>query len=93
MERIETTETSVEKVMFLKITDDKLSRQLLSLVDSSKGNNYEETDIRVTIYSDDSIGVESFYTNEYGSSWYNDNETEVSRENIPFFTAKKLGLI
>ena len=83
----------VEKVIFVKINDDKLSRQLLSLVDSSKGNNYEETDVRVVIYSDGSITVESFYTNEYGSRWYNDNETYVAKENIPFFTAKKLGLI
>ena len=83
----------VEKVIFVKINDDKLSRQLLSLVDSSKGNNYEETDVRVVIYSDGSITVESFYTNEYGSRWYNDNETYVAKENIPFFTAKKLGLV
>jgi hypothetical protein len=88
-----TTEKEVVEVIFVEINDDKLSRQLLSLVDSSKGNNYEETDIRVVIYSDGSIRVESFYTNEYGSRWYNDNETEVSRENIPFFTAKKLGLM
>ena len=83
----------VVEVVFFENTGDKLSRQLLSLVDSSKGNNYEETDIRVVIYSDGSIRVESFYTNEYGSRWYNDNETYVAKENIPFFTAKKLGMI
>lgn len=83
----------VERVVFVKNTDNKLSRQLLSLVDSSKGNNYEETDIRVVIYSDGSITVETFLTNEYGSRWYNDNETYVAKENIPFFTLKKLGLI
>ena len=92
MERIENF-VEVMEVVFVKNTGDKLSRQLMSLVDSSKGNNYEETDIRVAILSDGSITVETFLTNEYGSRWYNDNETEVSRENIPFFTLKKLGMI
>ena len=90
---MKTTENFVKEVKFVKINDDKLSRQLLSLVDSSKGNNYEETDIRVAMLSDDSIEVSTFLTNEYGSRWYNDNETYVAKENIPFFTAKKLGLI
>lgn len=88
-----TTEKFVKEVRFIENDGGKLSRQLLSLVDSSKGNNYEETDIRVTIYSDDSIEVETLLTNEYGSSWYNDNETYVRKENIPFFTLKKLGMI
>ena len=88
-----TTENFVKEVVFVKNTGDKLSRQLLSLVDFSRGNNYYDTDIRVAIYSDESIGVETFCTNEYGSRWYNDNETYVAKENIPFFTAKKLGLM
>ena len=89
-----TTEKFVKEIRFIEINDDdKLCRQLLSLVDSSKGNNYEETDVRVVIYSDGSITVETFLTNDYGSRWYNDNETYVAKENIPFFTLKKLGLI
>ena len=89
---MKTTENFVKEVKFVKINGDKLSRQLLSLV-PSRGNNYEETDIRVAKLSDGSIEIETFYTNEYGSRWYNDNETKVKKENIPFFTAKKLGLV
>lgn len=84
--------TEVKKVVFIENTDNKLCRQLLSLV-PSRGKNYEETHIRVAICSDESIEVETFYTNEYGSRWYNDNETKVEKENIPFFTLKKLGMI
>ena len=91
MENLITNE--VKEVIFVENNGSKLSRQLLSLVDSSKGNNYEETDIRVAILSDDSIEVGTFYTNEYGSRWYNDNETYVAKENIPFFTLKKLGMV
>jgi hypothetical protein len=90
---MKTTEKFVKEVIFVENNGSKLSRQLLSLVDSSKGNNYEETHIRVAILSDDSIEVETFYTNEYGSCWYNDNETKVKKEDIPFFTLKKLGLV
>lgn len=83
----------VEDVLYIENTGDKLSRQLLSLVDSSKGNNYYDTDIRVAILSDGSITVETFLTNEYGSRWYNNNKTVIGKSDIPFFTAKKLGLM
>ena len=70
----------------------KLCRQLLSLVDFSKGNNYEDTGIQVRV-SDKELIVSTFYTNEYGSTWYNENYTRVNKSNIPFFTMKKLGML
>ncbi len=70
----------------------KLCRQLLSLVDFSKGNNYEDTGIQVRV-SDKELIVSTFYTNEYGSTWYNENYTRVNTSNIPFFTMKKLGML
>ena len=83
----------MKKEIVLQNDGSKLCKQLLSLVDFSKGNNYEDTDIEVRVVSDDSIVVSTFCTNEYGSTWCNENYTEVSRENIPFFTLKKLGMI
>ena len=73
-------------------TDNKLSRQLLSLVDTSKGNNYWHTHFEVVV-RDNSIVVSTFCANEYGRKWSNENHTEIEKGNIPFFTAKKLGLI
>ena len=70
----------------------KLCKQLLSIVDFSKGNNYVDTHIEVRVF-DNFVGVSTFCVNEYGSSWCNENYTEISRENIPFFTLKKLGMI
>ena len=83
----------VIEVINLKNCGDKLSRQLLSLVDSSKGNNYYDTDIEVAILSDSSIRVSTFLTNDYGRRISNENYTKVKKEDIPFFTLKKLGLI
>ncbi len=91
MENLITNE--VKEVIFVKINDDKLSRQLLSIVDSSKGNNYEETDIRVAILSDGSIRVSTFCVNDYGRRISNENYTTVAKGDIPYFTAKKLGMI
>jgi hypothetical protein len=92
---METTEkvVEVEKVINLKNCGDKLSRQLLSLVDSSKGNNYYDTDIRVAILSDDSIEVSTFCVNDYGRKVSNENYTKVAKSDIPFFSLKKLGMI
>jgi hypothetical protein len=70
----------------------KLCRQLLSLVDFSKGNNYESTHINVDIL-DDAIIVSTFCANEYGRKWCNQNHTEVKKKDIPLFAAKKLGII
>ena len=42
----------VTDVFFIENTGDKLSRQLLSLVDFSRGNNYYSDGIRVAILSD-----------------------------------------
>ena len=81
------------KIINLENTGSKLCRQLLSLVDFSKGNNYEDTDIEVRVVSNDSIVVSTFCTNEYGSKWDNENYTQVSKRDLPFFTAKKLGMI
>ena len=70
----------------------KLSRQLLSLVDFSRGNNYEDTHISVDVLND-SIVVGTFCVNEFGSAWDNENHTRVKKEDVPFFAAKKLGII
>ncbi len=83
----------VEEVMFFENTGDKLSRQLLSLVDFSRGNNYYSDGIRVAIYSDESIRVSTYCINDYGRRISNENYTQVMKEDIPFFTLKKLGMI
>jgi hypothetical protein len=83
----------VKKVVFIKNTGDKLSRQLLSLVDFSRGNNYYSDGIRVAILSDDSIRVSTFCVNDYGREISNENYTTVDKSDIPFFTLKKLGLV
>jgi hypothetical protein len=70
----------------------KLCRQLLSLVDFSRGNNYEDTHISVDIF-DDHVVVSTFCVNEHGSAWCNQNHTRVEKSNIPFFAAKKLGIV
>ena len=79
---------------FKTITNDgsKLCKQLLSLVDFRKGNNYVNTHISVEVF-DNSIVVSTFCVNEYGSAWDNENYTQVSKSDLPFFTAKKLGMI
>ena len=86
------TTKEILKTVDMKNDGSKLRKQLLSLVDFSKGNNYVNTHISVEVF-DNSIVVSTFCVNEYGSSWCNENYTEVSRENIPFFTLKKLGMI
>lgn len=77
----------------LKNDGGKLCRQLLSLVDFSRGNNYEDTDIEVKVVSDNAVVVSTFCTNEHGSRWCNQNHTRVERKDIPFFTLKKLGIV
>lgn len=49
--------------------------------------------IRVAIYSDESIRVSTYCVNDYGRRISNENYTNVAFEDIPFFTAKKLGMI
>lgn len=80
----------MEKFVFAN-TGDKLSRQLLSLIDSS-GKNYAATHIEVSVF-DDFIEVSTFCANEYGSKWCNENHTTVSKGYVPFFVAKKLGML
>jgi hypothetical protein len=70
----------------------KLCRQLLSLVDFSRGNNYESTHISVNIF-DDHIVVGTFCVNEFGRAWDNENHTRVEKGDIPLFAAKKLGIV
>jgi uncharacterized alkaline shock family protein YloU len=83
----------VLEVFSIKNTGDKLSRQLLSLVDFSRGNNYYSDGIRVAILSDESIRVSTYCINDYGRRISNENYTNIAKGDIPFFTAKKLGLI
>ena len=80
------------KIINLENTNNKLCKQLLSLVDFSKGNNYQDTHIRVEIRANFII-VSTLCVNEYGSRWSNDNHTTISRLEIPFFTLKKLGML
>ena len=93
MIEIDWDNVEVVDVMFFENTDDKLSRQLLSLVDFSRGNNYYSDVIRVAILSNDSIRVSTSCINDYGRSISNENYTNVAKSDIPYFTAKKLGLI
>lgn len=83
----------VKKVIRMRNCGDKLSRQLLSLVDFSRGNNYEDSHIEVRVYDNDEIEISTHYINEYGSRWDNENYTIVSKSDIPFFSLKKLGMI
>ena len=77
----------------IKNTGDKLCRQLLSLVDFSQGNNYPSTKINVRIFKDH-IVVSTFYVNsETLNSWDNENYTTIEKAHVPYFTAKKLGMI
>lgn len=80
------------RIVEFKNDGSKLCRQLLRLVDFRKGNNYENTDIRVVIDKNEII-VSTFCTNEYGRAWCNQNHTRVEKEDIPYFTQKKLGLL
>ena len=80
------------EVLFYENTNNKLCKQLLSLVDFSKGNNYQDTHIRVEVRTN-YIVVSTLCINEYGSRWSNDNYTTVSRLEIPFFAMKKLGML
>jgi len=83
----------VLEVFSIENTGDKLSRQLLSLVDFSRGNNYYSDGIRVAILSDGIIRVSTYCINDYGRRISNENYTNIAKGDIPFFTAKKLGLI
>lgn len=84
----------VKERIVIKNDGGKLSRQLLSLVDFSRGNNYESTHIEVRLYDNsDILEISTHYINEYGSRWDNENYTQVSKSDIPFFSAKKLGLV
>jgi len=93
MIEIDWNNVEVVDVMFFKNDGGKLSRQLLSLVDFSRGNNYYSDVIRVAILSDDSIEVSTTCINDYGRRISNENYTTVSKSDIPFFTLKKLGLV
>jgi len=93
MKTIDWDSVEVVKVVFFENTGDKLSRQLLSLVDFSRGNNYYSDVIRVAILSDESIRVSTTCINSYGRSISNENYTTWDKSDVPFFTLKKLGLV
>jgi len=76
----------------LKNNGSKLAKQLLRLVDFSRGSNFQDTHIRVVL-DDDEVIVSTFCTNEHGREWCNQNHTRVSKSDLPFFTAKKLGMV
>jgi hypothetical protein len=93
MKEIDWNNVEVVDVMFFKNDGGKLSRQLLSLVDFSRGNNYYSDGIRVAFLSNDCIRVSTYCINDYGRSISNENYTNVAKGDIPYFTAKKLGLV
>ena len=93
MKEIDWNNVEVVDVVFVENTGDKLSRQLLSLVDFSRGNNYYSDVIRVAILSDDSIRVSTTCINDYGRRISNENYTTWDKGDVPYFTAKKLGMI
>ena len=93
MKTINWDSVEVIEVFFIENTGDKLSRQLLSLVDFSRGNNYYSDVIRVAILSDGSIRVNTICVNDYGRRISNENYTTWDKSDIPFFTLKKLGLV
>jgi hypothetical protein len=70
----------------------KLCRQLMSLIDFSRGHNYQDTHIRVVL-DDDEVIVSTFCANGFGREWCNQNHTRVSKSDLPFFSAKKLGIV
>lgn len=76
----------------LKNNGSKLAKQLLRLVDFQKGKNLQDTHIYVSVYRDFII-VGTFCVNEFGRAWSNENYTRVEKEDIPFFAAKKLGIL
>jgi hypothetical protein len=76
----------------LKNNGSKLAKQLLRMVDFQKGNNYQDTHIRVEVLYDGLV-VSTFCTNEFGRELDNENHTRVSKSDLPFFTAKKLGMV
>jgi hypothetical protein len=80
------------RIIELQNNGRKLAKQLLRLVDFKKGNNYQDTNLRVVIL-DNEIIVSTFCVNEFGRAWCNQNHTRVERKDIPFFTLKKLGMV
>jgi hypothetical protein len=80
------------KTVELRNDGSKLAKQLLQLVDFSRGNNFQDTHIRVVL-DDDEVIVSTFCVNEFGRAWCNQNHTRVSKSDLPFFTAKKLGMV
>lgn len=66
----------------------KLARQLVSLITETGKNNYQPTHIKVRIHAN-GITVSTVCINEYGSWWYNENDTFVPLAKIPFFTLQK----
>jgi hypothetical protein len=80
------------RIVELQNNGSKLAKQLLRMVDFSKGRNYQDTNIRVEVFSDH-ILVGTFCINEFGSAWDNENYTRVEKSDLPFFAAKKLGIV
>ncbi len=77
----------------IKNTGDKLCRQLLSLVDFTRGNNYPSTKINVRIFKDHIVVSTFFIDDDTLNSWDNDNYTTIEKAHVPYFTQKKLGMI
>lgn len=80
------------RIIELQNNGRKLAKQLLGLVDFSKGRNYQDTHIQVRV-EENGIVVSTFCVNEFGRAWCNQNHTRVERKDIPFFTLKKLGMV
>lgn len=71
-------------------TDGKLFRQLLNtMVHVDGSNNYEQTDMEVTLY-DDGIVIETACRNEYGGLYGNNDKQFIEKASLPNYAARKL---
>ncbi len=84
---------SNSEVKYFANENNKFSRQLLSLIERNKdSNNYCPTHIKVEYLNEGTIKVSSFNRNGT-ENYFNEDETEVSLSDIPYFAARKLQLI
>lgn len=68
----------------------KLTKQLISLIERNENsNNYIPNEIVVEI-ENHGLTVSTRCCNDYGTVYYNDNETFVSLSELPNFLARKM---
>lgn len=78
------------KVIISREESPKLFGQITSLMSHIDGsNNYEATHVYAWV-EEAGLVVETVCINEYGSKWGNNDEQFIPKEELPFFTIKKL---